>query len=69
MSLPGLSHDPHDASGSSPNRDKTGPAMTSPSNRAASAGQELRCMTGMLSLKIRVDFNYIFIEIQMFLEF
>ena len=54
-----------DASGSSPNRDGTGPAMTSPSNRAASAGQELMRMTGMLSLKIRIVFiayNYIFIK-------
>ena len=40
-----------DASGSSPYREGTGPAMMSPSKRAASAGQELRSMTGMLSLK------------------
>ena len=52
MSLPRLSRDAaNDASGSSPYREGTGPAMMSPSKRAASAGQELRSMTGMLSLK------------------
>ena len=39
-----------DASGSSPNREGTGPAMMSPSKNEASAFHDLMRMAGMLSL-------------------
>ena len=47
-----------DASGSSPYREGTGPAMMSPSKRAASAGQELRSNTRILVRFIMMIFWY-----------